>query len=122
MAPTELVLEGTSIADSAKLIERVRASDVPRTVARALSTHPDASQILLDAALDPRGNDKLIWPHCDGLFWLHPRDCPPNGVSGLTRRQLSAGRLVTDDRDNHGHERDAQGREEEDVVVDGVSP
>jgi putative transposase len=32
-----------------------------------------------------------------------------NGVSGLTRRQLSAGRLVADDRDNHGHERDAQG-------------
>ena len=50
------------------------------------------------------------------------RDCPPNGVSGLTRRRLLAGRLVTDDRDNHGHERDAQGCEEEDVIVDGVSP
>lgn len=20
-----------------------------------------------------RGNDKLFWPHCDELFWLHPR-------------------------------------------------
>ncbi len=49
-------------------------------------------------------------------------DCPPNGVSGLTRRQLSAGRLVTDDRDNQGRELDAQGCEEEDVVVDGVGP
>jgi hypothetical protein len=48
------------------------------------------------------------------------RDCPPIGVSGLTCRQLSAGRLVTVDQDDHGHERDAQGCEEEDVVVDGV--
>ena len=32
------------------------------------------------------------------------------------------GRLVTDDRDNHGHELDAQGCEEEDVVVDRVEP
>ena len=54
--------------------------------------------------------------------WHSSRDCLPNGVSGLTRRQVSAGRLVTDDRDNHGHERDAQGCEEEDVVVDGVGP
>lgn len=47
-------------------------------------------------------------------------DCPPNGVSGLARRQLLAGRLVTDDRDSQGWERDAQGSEEEDVVVDRV--
>ena len=53
-ALTELALDGTSIADPATLNERVRSSDVPRTLVRALATHPDAAQILLDAALDPR--------------------------------------------------------------------
>ena len=33
---------------------------------------------------------------------------------------MSAGRLVSDDRDTQGRELDAQGSEEEDVVVDGV--
>ena len=49
-------------------------------------------------------------------------DCPPNGVSGLARRRVSAGRLDSDDRDSQGRELDAQGSEEEDVVVDGVGP
>ena len=53
-ALSELALDGTSIADSAALEERARSSDVPRTLVRALATHQDASQILLDAALDPR--------------------------------------------------------------------
>jgi transposase len=47
------------------------------------------------------------------------RDCPANGVSDLTRRRVLAGRLVTDDRDNHGREFDAQGWQEAAVVVDG---
>jgi hypothetical protein len=82
-----------TLGDAFVLNRRVRQhSDVPRTVARALSTHPDASQILLDAALDPRGNDKLIWPHCDGLFWLHPR-VDFHGVDGWAgcRRGCSGG-------------------------------
>lgn len=53
-ALSELALDGTSIADRAALGERARSSDVPRTLVRALATHQDASQILLDAALDPR--------------------------------------------------------------------
>jgi hypothetical protein len=44
-------------------------------------------------------------------------DCPPNGVSGLTRQYGWWGRLVTCDRDNHEHELDAQGSQEA-VVVD----
>lgn len=49
------------------------------------------------------------------------RDCPANGVSGLTRQQLLVGRLVTDDRDNHGRELDAQeGQEGAVVLVAGV--
>jgi len=47
------------------------------------------------------------------------RDCPPNGVSDLTRQRGLAGRLVTDDRDNHERELDAQGCQEETLVVDG---
>ena len=53
-ALSELALDGTSIADRAALEEQARSSDVSRTLARALATHQDASQILLDAALDPR--------------------------------------------------------------------
>jgi len=41
------------------------------------------------------------------------RDCPANGVSTDTPTEGRRGRLVTDDRDTHGHEFDAQGSDEE---------
>lgn len=41
-----------------------------------------------------------------------------NGVSDLTRQRGLAGRLVTDDRDNHERELDAQGRQLAPLVLD----
>ena len=53
-ALADLALDGTKVASGATVTDRIHISDVPKTLVRALATHQDASQAVLDAALDPR--------------------------------------------------------------------
>ncbi len=90
--------------------------------------HRESTESWLDLlrSAKRRGMQAPVLAVGDGAlgFWgalRQVRDCPANGVSGLTRRQLPAGRLVTDGRDNHGRELDAQeGQEGAVVLVAGV--
>ena len=109
-ALTELALDGRSIANPATLTERVRSSDVPGTLVRALATHTDAARILLDAALDPRTrlDARAAQRVITGLAtspqtssphepWVSPRDIAigrgvpiPPPVRGALLREISA--------------------------------
>jgi hypothetical protein len=87
-ALADLALDGTRVAGAGTLSDRVHSSDAPRTLARALATHLDASQVLIDAALDPRTlvNARAAQRVITGLAskspesasphepWLSPRD------------------------------------------------